>query len=193
MSGNGGMTVIPSQPRDFSTRKVGSGAIVNPSPTGFQTADPEVRLAESTTTGGVTRRFTASTVPGKQVVVTALRQAPDAAALRALAVKHGAIDEAEPAWQTAGTELTIKPDLTDSALVVKIVPQIVLAQGRRVPLDACSAAVVIVRGAPTSTGLLPRTDPEFYRLFLGTPQAADDTFTTLTATARVQYIGAPPK
>lgn len=192
MNGSGGFTVIPSQPRDFGTRSVGSGDAVIPPQTGYQTQQSEVRLTETTATGGVTRRFTASAVPGKAITIAVLPQA-DAAALRALAIKLGAVAEAEPAWPAAATELLIRPDLSRGTLVVNVTPQIVLAQGRRVPLPACAAAVMVARGAPSSTGLLPRTDPEFYRVFLGTPQAQDETITTLTVAARVQYIGSPPK
>lgn len=192
MDGTGGFTVIPSQPRDFRVRGVEPGTVVNTAPTGHRTLQPEVRMSETTTSGGIARRFTASAVPGKPVAITVLPQA-DAAALRALALKLGAITETEPAWPAAGTELRLTPEHSDGALVVNVVPQIVLAQGRRVPLQACAAAVLIARGAAESTGLLPRTDPEFYRVFLGTPQAADDTFTTLTMKAQVRYIGSPPK
>ena len=150
---NGGVTVIPAQPRDFRTRKVGAGTAVNPSPTGYQTLTPEVRMNETTTVQtGLARRFTASTVPGKAVLLTVQRQVPDAAALRALALKHRAIPETEPAWTAAGTELQVTPQLSGGALVVNIVPQIVLpaaAPGqavRRIPFSppaplACSRRV----------------------------------------------------
>lgn len=192
MNGNGSVTVIPSQPRDFTTRSIGPGTSVNPAPTGYRTREPEVRTGETKTTGGITRRFTASTVPGKSVALSVLPQA-DAVALHALAVKLGAIPPAEPVWPAAATELLIQPELSGGALVVNIVPQIVLAQGRRVPLQACAAAVLIARGTASNTGLLARTEPEFYRVFLGTPQAQDDTFTTLAVKAQVQYLGNPPR
>lgn len=190
--GNGGVTVIPSQPRDFTTRSTGSGAVVNPSTTGFATLDPEVRMSETTTTSSITRRFTASSVPGRPVAVTVLPQA-DAAALRALALKLGAIGENEPAWPAARTELLLQPELSGGALAVNVTPQIVLPPARRIPLPACAAAVLIARGAASSTGLLPRTDPEFYRTFLGAPQVGDDTTTALTVKAQVQYLGSPPR
>lgn len=198
-NGGGGFTIVPAQPRSFRTRNVGPGTVVNPSPTGYQTGNAEVRLTETVTSELFNRRFTASTVPGKPVLVTVLRQAPDAAALRALALKHRAISEAEPAWAAAGTELLVTPELSGGSLVVNIVPQIVLpaatpAQAtRRIPISACSAGVVTARGASGQRGTLPRTDPEFYRLFLGAAQAADDTITAVTVAARVDYIGNAPK
>lgn len=196
----GGVTVIPAQPRDFRTRRVGPGTVVNPSPTGYQTLTPEVRMSETETVQtGFARRFAASTVPGKAVLLSVLKQAPDAAALHALAVKHRAIPASEPAWSSAGTELLVTPELSGGSLVVNVVPQIVLpAAGpgqppRRIPLAACAAGVLVARGAPANTGLLPRTDPEFYRVFLGAAQALEDTITAVTVTASVQYIGNPPK
>ena len=198
-NGAGGFTVIPSQPRDFRTRNVGPGTVVNPSPTGYQTQNSEVRMTETIPTTSVARRFSASSVPGKPVFLSVVRQVPDPAALRALALKYGAIPEAEPAWATAGTELLVRPELSGSSLVVNITPQIVLppaAAGqppRRLPIAACAAGVLVARGAPGSTGLLPKTDPEFYRVFLGAAQAVEETITALTVTASVQYVGGPPQ
>lgn len=195
----GGVTVVPSMPRDFRTRNVGPGTVVNPSPTGYQTQNSEVRLTETVTTGGPTRRFSASLVLGKPVSLAVLRQVSDVAALRALAVKCGAIADGEPAWTAAGTEFLLRPELSGGALIVNVTPQIVLPPvvagqpARRVPLPACAAGVMIARGAAGSTGMLPKTDPEFYRVFLGAPQAVDDTVTTLTVTGQVQYLGSPPK
>ncbi|MEA3208240.1 MAG: hypothetical protein QOE70_1297 [Chthoniobacter sp.] len=193
----GGVTVIPSQPRNFGTRNVGPGAIFNPAPT--SSASPEARLSEATATAGMTRRFSVSTVPGKPVLITVLRQVPDAGALRTLALKHRAIPDTEPAWVAAGTELLLRPELSGGALVVNIVPQILLPaaapgqEDRHIPLSACAAGVMVARGAPSNTGILPRTDPEFYRVFLGAQKAENDTFTALTVTAEVQYIGGQPK
>lgn len=195
----GGVIVTPSMPRDFRTRNVGPGTVVNPSPTGYQTQNSEVRLTETVTTGGLTRRFSASTVPGKPVFLSVVRQAPDAAALRALALKYGAIPEAEPAWTAVGTELLVRPELNGGSLVVNITPQLVLPPAvagqapRRIPISACAAGVLIARGAPGNTGILPKTDPEFYRVFLGTAQAVEDTITAVTVTAQVQYVGGPPQ
>lgn len=195
----GGITVVPAQPRDFRTRNVGPGTVVIPSPTGYQTQNSEVRLTETVTTGGLVRRFSASTVPGKPVFLSVVRQVPHAAALRTLALKYGAIPATEPAWTAAGTELLIRPELSGGSLVVNITPQLVLpppAAGqapRRIPLAACAAGVLVARGAPGNTGILPKTDPEFYRLFLGAAQAADDTVTAVTVTAAVQYVGGPPQ
>lgn len=194
----GGFTVVPAQPRDFTTRNVGPGTIVNPSPTGYRTLSPEVRISETTTSSGVARRFSASTVPGKPVAFTVLKQVPDVAALREVALKHKAIAESEPAWSAAGTELLVKPELSGGALMVTIVPQIVIpaaapAQARRIPINACAAGVLVARGAPANTGMLPRTDPEFYRLFFGNQEAVDDSVTALTVTASVQYLGSQPR
>jgi hypothetical protein len=128
-----------------------------------------------------------------------LRQAPDAAALRALALKFHAIADNEPAWTAAGTELQITPELSGATVLLKVMPQIVLppaVQGqppRRIPITACAAGVPIARGALTQTGLIPAADPEFYRVFLGAQQAVEDTFTAMTVTASAQYIGSPPE
>lgn len=192
MNGSGGFTFVPSQPRDFATRNVGSGTVANPAPSGYATTHPEVRLNETTTTSDIARRFSASATPGQTIALPVLPRVADPAALRALAVKLRAIDESEPAWTAAATELRIKPELPAGALVVNIVPHIVLAPNRRVPLQACAAAVLLAPAAPKNTGLLPRTDAEFYRLFLGTAPP-DDAFTALTLTARVQYLGSPPR
>lgn len=199
IAGPGGVTVVPSQPRDFTTRNVGPGTVVNPSPTGYQTLTPEVRMSETVVTGGITRRFSASTVLGKAVALAAVPRIPDVEALRTLARKYGAIGDSEPAWTAAGTELLVRPELSGGALVVNITPQIVLAPSatgqaaRRLPLTACAAGVLIARGAPGSSGLLPKTDPEFYRVFLGIAQALDDSITALTVKADVQYLGSPPQ
>lgn len=198
-NGAGGVTIVPSMPRDFYTRNVGPGTVVNPSPTGYQTQNSEVRLTETVATGGITRRFAASMVLGKPVALAVSRQVPDVGALRALALKYGAINDGEPAWAAAGTELLVRPELSGGSLVVNVTPQIVVSPtapgqaARRIPLSACAAGVLVARGAPGSTGMLPKTDPEFYRVFLGTPQAVDDTVTALTVTAQVQYVGGPPK
>lgn len=193
IQGPNGVTVIPSQPREFTTRNVGPGTAVNPTGLGYITSDSEVRLNETTTVGGVTRRFTASSVPGKPVALAVQAQAADPAALRALALKLGSIVDAEPAWPAARTELLLKPDLSGSGMLVTITPQIIVPPARRIPLPASAAAVLIARGAPSNTGLLPRTDPEFYRVFLGTPRAEDDTYTALTIKAQVKYVGSPPQ
>jgi hypothetical protein len=198
-NGNGSVVVIPAQPREFRTRNVGPGTVVNPSPTGYQTLTPEVRMAETVTTGGISRRFSASTVPGKPVLLTVLRQVSDPAALRALALRFGAIADTEPAWTAATTELLVTPQISGAALVVNVVPQIVLpplAPGqapRRIPISSTAAGVMVARGAPSNTGMLPKTDPEFYRVFFGAAQAEDDTFTALTVAAQVQYLGGPPQ
>lgn len=194
----GGITVIPAHPRDFTTRGVGPGTVVNTAPIGYQTLTPEVRMRETVVTSNIARRFNASTVLDKPISLAVMRQSPEPAALRDLALKHRAIADNEPAWPAAGTELLITPELSSGALVVNIVPQIVVAasapaQPRRIPLKACAAAILVARGAPTNTGILPRTDPEFYRLFLGAQPAADETVTSMTVTAKVQYVGGPPK
>jgi len=198
IAGAGGVTVVPAHPRSFTTRRVGPGATVNLNPTGYTTGEAEVRLSE---TGAVTlgaRSFVISGVIGKPSTIPVLRQVPDPAALRELALQRGAIPNTEPAWTAAATELLVTPEISGGALVVNVVPQIVLpppAAGqppRRIPLPACAAAVLAARGAPPSTGLLPKTDPEFYRTFLGLAQATDETFTSLTVKADVQYLGNPP-
>lgn len=190
---NGGnVTIIPSQPRDFTTRRVGSGADVNLSPGGYATTQPEVRMSETSTSGTVLRRFNASTVPGKTVAFQVLPRVEDATALRALALKLGAITEAEPAWPATATEMRMDAQLSEGALVINLVPVVVLAGGRTIPIRACAAAVLLAPSASSNQGLLPKADPEFYRLFFGSRQAADDTFTTLTVKAKVQYVGSAP-
>jgi hypothetical protein len=52
---------------------------------------------------------------------------------------------------------------------------------------------MVARGAPANTGALPRTDPEFYRVFLGNSEAVDDSVTALTVAASVQYLGGAPR
>lgn len=181
----GPMVVIPSQPRSFTTRKTGPETIVN----------PEVRQNETR----VTRRFSASVALGKPVILTVLKNTPDAAALRALALRQRAIPESEPAWTVAGTELLVRSEMSSGHLLVNIVPQIVIpnaasGQGaRHIALPACAASVLVARGAPISTGTLPHADAEFYRLFLGAQEAAKDAVTALRIAARVQYVGGPPK
>ena len=199
MNGNGGYTVIPSQPRDFRSRSVGAGTAVNPSGTGYFTREPEVRMEETTTTAVSTpRRFSVSTVPGRAVAVTLLNPVPDAAGLRALAEKLQAVEASEPAWTVAATELVITPEISGAALVLTIVPQVALPPvsvgqaPRRVPLRACAASVMVTPEARTNVGLLPRTDPEFYRLFLGTPEATEETYTSVGIRAAAQYLGSPP-
>jgi hypothetical protein len=199
ISGPGGVVVVPAQPRSFTTRRVGPGSSVNLNPTGYVTGESEVRLRETETINSLVRRFSVSTVFSKPVIAPALRQVADPAALRALALSRGAITTSEPMWTTVATEFLITPELTDGSLVVNVTPQIVLLPTvagqapRRIPIFACAAGVLVARGAPPSTGLLPQTDPEFYRLFLGTAQATEDTFTSLTVKADVQYVGGPPR
>lgn len=192
MNGSGGVTVIPSQPRDFTTRGVGTGAAVNPSASGFATRQPEVRVSETSPGSTLLRRFAASAVPGKAAVVTVQARAADTAALRALALQLGAITGDEPAWASAGTELLLTPILTQDALTVNVLPQILIAPSRRIPLSACAAAVPVRSGAPSATGLLPRADAAFHRVFLGAA-VADDAIVTLGVKTRVQYIGSAPK
>lgn len=191
--------VVPAQPREFRTRSVGPGGSVSVAPSGYQTITPEVRMSETETTTAQARKFAGSTVLGRAAVVPVLRAVPDLAALRALAEKHAALPADEPAWTAAGTELLVTPEAAGAAVMVKIVPQIVLAPAvagqppRRIPIPACSAGIMIARGALTQTGTLPKTDPEFYRVFLGATQAVDDTVTALTLSANVQYLGDPPR
>jgi hypothetical protein len=196
--GAGNYTVVPSQPRSFTTRKVGPGTVLNPSGTGYTTATPEARNTETATATIGARRFQASTVPGRPVAISVLRSVPDPAALHALARKYDAIPDGEPVWSAAGTDFSVEPRLADGALVVNVVPHIVLPAtpsqaARRIPIGACAAGILVARGAPPSKGLLPRSDPEFYRVFLGAPQATDETLTSLTVGASVQYVGSPPK
>jgi hypothetical protein len=193
------VTVVPAQPRSFTTRRVGPGTSVNTNPTGYTTGEAEVRFSETETTTSLARRLSVSGVIGKPSTVPVLRQVPDPAKLYALALQRGAITDAEPAWTAAGTELLVTPELSGGALVVNVVPQIILPPPsagqppRRIPISACAAGVLVARGAPPSSGLLPKTNPEFYRVFLGAAQAVEDTITALTVTASVQYIGGPPQ
>lgn len=197
-NGAGGFTVIPAQPRSFRTRNVGPGTIVNPSPTGYQTLTPEVRLTETQVTPSVARRFTASAIPEKPVFLSVQRQVPDAAALHALALRYRAITESEPVWTAGGTEFQVTPQLSGGALVINVIPQIVLpaAPGqipRRIPITACAAGILTARGAPPTTGALPKADAEFYRVFLGVPPGAEEAVMAVTVSAGVQYPGGPPQ
>lgn len=194
----GGYIVIPSQPRTFTTRRVDPGTSINPSGIGYITGEPEVRMEETVTTGLIARRFSLSTVPGKEVSAYAQRQVSDPAALRALALRYGAIPANEPAWTAASTVLSVTPEFSGGSLMVKILPKIYLPAAvagqpaREIPLTACLAGVLTARGSPASTGMLPKTDPEFYRTFLGAAQAVDGTVTAVTVAAQVQYVGNSP-
>lgn len=199
LAGAGGVVVVPAQPHNFTTRGVGSGAVVTPSAGGYSPGDPEMRVGGTDVTNGITRRLSVSTVLGRPVIATVVRQSPAVPALRALAERYRAIAGNEPAWSAAGTELQMTPEPAGGAVMVRVIPQIVLppaAAGqppRRLPLQACTAGVMIARGAQSQTGVLPGTDPEFYRTFLSAPQLGADSFTSLTVSADVQYIGGPPK
>ncbi len=182
----GGVTVIPSQPLRFTTRSETSGSVVQPS-----------APIASTPIKQTLRRLSASSLPHQPISVPVTTRVEDAAALRALALQLGAVPPDEPAWETAGTELLIRAELTGGKLVLNVTPQVVLRakpgqEIRRIPLSACAAGIPIPRSGAGPTGTLPRTDAAFYRLFFGTPAPAPDAVTTLTVTADVRYLGNPP-
>jgi hypothetical protein len=190
---NGRPIVIPAQPRDFTTQRVGPGVAVNVSPTGFSTNEPQVNVTRSSIEGGTARRFVGAGSFEKPALLAVSRQVADPAALRALALKVGAITEAEPAWTTAATEISITPEIARDGLVLNIVPQIIVFSGsgqpaRRIPILACAAPVLAHRGIPVTIEGLPRADADFYRLFFGAADAGDETLTTLTFSTAMRYV-----
>ncbi len=183
-NGNGSVTVIPATPHFEKPRDLSSsvGAVI----------EEEVRDA------AVARRFSASLVLNKRVDLPVLRASTDTAALRALALQAGAIDATEPVWLAAGTELSLRAELSVGVLILNVTPQIVVtgapgAAPRRIPLLTCAGAVPIKRGDPPATGTLKNVDAGFFRTFLGTPQVEDGTLAALKVEASVNYIGGPPK
>ncbi len=183
-NGSGGVTVIPSTPHFDRPRPVGS--------------DVGSEIVERRQENAVARRVSASLVVGKPVDVPVVREVTDIGALRALALKSHAIDNSEPAWSAAGTELRLSAELAGGALILNITPQIVIAgvQGeapRRIPLLSYAAAVPIIRGKPAVTGALKNAGVLFYRTFLGAPQIEDGAATALKVAASVNYVGGPPR
>lgn len=190
----GNVTIIPGQPRDFTTRRAAPGTAVNLSPTGYATRDPEVRMSESALSGGVTRKGTGSATLGKPIVLPVSARVAAPAALQEWARRAGAISADEPPWSAAATECVVVPDLLKNGAALQVTPQVVVyasdrgAPPRRVPLPAFGSSLVVQKGAPSSVHDL---DPEFYQLFLGAAKAEKDTEASLVATVAVQYLGTP--
>lgn len=182
---NGVVIAVPSQPSQFTSRPAGASAGATQVTT---KTEPTKQLA---------RRLVASSVPEKPAPVPVLAKVDDVAGLHALALKLGAITAQEPAWTTASTELLIRTELVGAELRVMITPQIALPaaspgqEPRRIPLKACAAQIPITRAVPAPTGKLPRTDPEFYHLFMGLPPGAPTDTTALNLTGEVRYTGTP--
>ncbi len=190
---NGQYFVIPAQPRDFQTRRVGPGMTVNISPTGFATLDAQINVSKTSLEGGIAQRFSGTGALEKRALIAVSRRVSDPAALRALAVKLGAVTDAEPAWSTAATELAVTPEVVRDGLILNVTPQIVAVTAaspvaRRIPISACAAPILVRRDTPATIDGLPHAQPEFYRLFFGAAGAGDDTITSLTASTAVRYL-----
>lgn len=185
-SPNGSVTVIPTQPSEFTSRTAGASTRVTQNVT---TEEPTKQLA---------RRILASSVPEKPAPVPLLAKVADVKALRDFAVRLGAVNQDEPVWTAASTELLVKTELVGPELRVTVTPQIAVPgaaagqEPRRIPVKACSAEISITRSIPAPTGRLPKADAEFYRLFLGLPPGAPDDFTALNLTGEVRFVGGQP-
>ena len=177
--------VVPTMPTKFSNSPTGPSQVTT--------------ITETVQTKDIVKRLAGSSVPGQPAPLPILSKVEDPAALQALAVKLGAIKDAEPVWTAASTELLVRSELSGGELVVLVTPQIALpasepgAQPRRIPLKMCAAAIPLKRGAASPNGTLPNTDADFYRLFLGVPAAAPNAVTALSVAADVKYVGAQAK
>jgi hypothetical protein len=114
-----------------------------------------------------------------------------------MAERLGAVSDQEPPWTNAATELVIRTEMAGPELNVTITPQIVLSanspnEPRRIPLQACAGIVTITRSSPSTTGTLPQTDSEFYRLFMGLPVGAPNDVTALNLTGEVRFVSTKP-
>jgi hypothetical protein len=182
---NGGVTVVPTQPSQFTSRGAGASAGVTQNIT---TTEPTKQLA---------RRILATSVPEKPAPVPLLAKVDDVKGLHDFAVKVGAVGQQEPAWTAASTELLVTTELGGAELRVTVTPQIALPgapgqEPRRIPVKACSAQISITRSTPAPTGRLPQADAEFYRLFMGLPAGGPDDFTALNLTGEVRFVGTQP-
>ena len=193
----GGLTIVPGLPRDFTSRRVEAGAIVNTSPSGYATLTEEVRLAETSLEGGVVRKFSGSSPMGSSVALTVLRKTGDVLALRDWAQRHGLISGNEPDWAVAGTEFMVTSLLSNGCLSLQVVPQIVVYAGdgrsplRRLPISDYATGFVAQRNTAMPMQAAPSSESEFYALFLGARKVEGDSVTLITLVARVQYIGQP--
>lgn len=176
------VTVVPAQPSQFYSR-----------PTGASVGNTQ-NVTSSEPTKQLARRVLASSVPGKDAPVPLLAKVEDLRGLRDFAFRQGAIGEQEPPWTAASTELLVRTELVGAELRVTVTPQIALPAtspgqpARRIPVTGCCAEIAISRSIPSPTGLLPRTDADFYRLFLGIPPGAPDDFTALNLTGSVRFV-----
>ena len=191
----GDVSIVPGLPRNFKTKNLEPGTIVNVSPTGFATLDPEVRMSETSVEGGVTRKLIGLCAAGKSLAMTVLPRVADPAALRDWALSQGVITSSEPEWTAAGTELLMTPDISTGILSLHLVPQIVTYPAdrtkpvRRFPFSACATTVFIDRGKSTTIEELPHADSEFYSLFFEGKPSKGDVLTFISLAAGVQYIG----
>jgi hypothetical protein len=191
----GPIIVVPAQPLNFTTRRVGPGNTVNVSPSGYRTLDSEVRIGETSLEGGVTRRLTGSAILGRPTILPVLANVPDVPSLRAWALAHRAISENEPPWSAARAELVVTPELSNGVLSLNVVPVIAACvedrrqPPRRIPLAGCTTTVLIDRA--TGSAAVERmtgTDPEFYQVFFGAKEFSDDTLSSVSFTAGVRYL-----
>src|ERR1700677_4378777 len=97
-----GYAVIPAQPTNFTTRRLGAGDAGYPNQGGYVTGTV-VTTSETGNEGGVQHRYSGSTVFPKPVAVTVNARVPDVAALHDWAVKSGAGPQNEPALPGART------------------------------------------------------------------------------------------
>jgi len=185
----GSIVIVPAQPRNFTTRRVGAGGIVNISPTGYRTLEPEVRRSETALEGGVIHRVSGSAVLGKPAILPVLARVRDVQGLREWALTRGAIQHAEPPWQAAGTELLVTPEITNGNLSLNVVPQIsIYGRAQHLSLPGCATVIPVERGTRATIDQLQGTDPEFYRVFFDAREAADGTMTSISVAAQVHYL-----
>lgn len=192
----GRVIVTPGMPGNFTTRHVNPGDRVYVNPgyvTGGYTTGTEMRVTNTSTEGGVNRKYTGSTVFPRPAAVTVSAAVPDPQGLHDWAVKNGAVPVGEPAWASAGTELAVTPEHAGDGLLLNLMPQIVLAgpvgqPPRRIPVKVCAASVLTKPGAPATLEGFPGADPEFYRLFFGVKESTDDTSTMITVAAATEYM-----
>ncbi|HEV7402199.1 MAG TPA: hypothetical protein VGO11_04700 [Chthoniobacteraceae bacterium] len=176
------VTVVPAQPYQFYGRSTGASVGNTQNVTSLE---PTKQLA---------RRLPASSVPGQPRAVPLLAKVDDLKGLREFAIRQGAVTPQEPPWTAAGTELLVRTELVGAELRVTITPQIALPpaaptqEARRIPITLCSAEISITRSIPAPTGLLPRTDAEFYRLFMGLPPGDPEDFIALNLTGSVRFV-----
>lgn len=158
---------------------------------GGYTTGTVVTTEETGVTGGVIHSFTGNTLIPKPVAVSLCARVPNAELLRDWAIKNAGVDANEPAWPAASAELVVTPEITNDGLVLHLLPRIVLAGPRVIPLKVCEASVTIKPGAPAAFEGFPGADADFYYLFLGARESTGDALTQINVGAAVRYV--PPQ